>query len=198
MPTLKETNIPVVRNDIIKTHVPTGFKRGERKDRGDVFPCFSIDKSPESLAEFVSYYGLDNVVETLNSSYTINCQQIAAVVEKELKENMGLVPDSSEYNSKYVELITKYLSELTTRGETISELEEANDKINTQLADLVAKQTEAASVGDMVTVVGLLAEVMKMTETIKKNHLAIASKQRKRKTGDESEEGEVTKTPVPA
>lgn len=189
---LYDVTLSIERNGIALEHPWQPFKRGDRAKAGERYPGIVLagetdEEKQKAVAHFVNFYGIDNTLATLNATYTVICQQTADTVDTELTEKMSLKVNTPEYNAKFGELFIKYMTELTTRGETIDELKAINSVLSNEIAALVVEQQAALEAQDMPKVIALMGTIKAKSENIKRNTLTMESKARPRKKKTDAE-----------
>ena len=191
---LYDTSIVIKRNTVELPHIWTEFVRGEAKKEGRKYPApaFEINKdTPDDVIKsqvdtFMQFLDPSNTLEILFADYKIICQQTAKTVEAEITENLKLTLDSDEGVKKFVELFTKYMTELTTRGLTKAELLAENMKLSEDVAVLTEDAMKYQD-SDPAKAIGYFLKIKKCMDSIRRNNLTIASKARSRNKDEEPE-----------
>lgn len=189
---LYNSEIVVPRNDVNLTTSWATYKRGEKKKAGDKFPSFTITE--ENLPDIIAWYGSDNVVAALTQDLNLSSQQITQTVQEELAKLTSLEEGSSEWVSKFNDLYVKYMSALTTRGESKASLLAQNEALSREIVQLGTSNNDVterlisgtATEADKQVIRDTRKRMLELQAQIQKNSEAIETKKR-RKEVDEDE-----------
>jgi hypothetical protein len=186
---LYNKSITITRNEVPFSPVWTNFKRGTRKETGEKFLEFPVTE--DTLESVIAWYGKDNIAADLKASLAVSSQAIMDSVYEEL-DKLDLSVGSSEWCDKFEELYTKYMTTLTTRGETIAALKAANEKLYNDIITLGEQATDLMNKGDQAGAMALMVQMTKVRGLVSKNNEAIATKTRKKESDDDDGAGKST------
>ena len=175
----------VTRNNTTVAFSPTDFTRGERKKEGIKYPSTG-EITSETLDSFRAWLGEDNFFGLINAPW--RTWQIG-VFDAVLKNSP---------NGEFSETLAKqYLEELSTRGETIAEIDQKIAECSAKLQAFADRFQEASASGSMEKVMQITQEFTKLSEESKKLAVLRGSKQRVRKSKEDEDTDDAT-TPVAA
>lgn len=191
---LYNSEIVVPRNDIPLVTSWATYKRGEKKKAGDKFPSFTITE--ENLPDIIAWYGSDNVVAALTQDLNLSSQQITQTVQEELAKLTSLEEGSSEWVSKFNDLYVKYMSALTTRGESKASLLAQNEALSREIVQLGTSNNDVterlisgtATEADKQVIRDTRKRMLELQAQIQKNSEAIETKKRRKEVDDEETE----------
>lgn len=154
------------------TFVPTPFAKGKKKELGIKYPAFPV-VSAETLDIARNFFGDENFFSMLNNEIRLWIQQTYnAVVEVQ----------GGEFDES---LFIKYVTELSTRGETKDEIEQALAKLRTEMLEVLAKSETATTDAEKLQYLGEFQEISKK---VKKYSALLESKKRVPRAAKEEEE----------
>lgn len=171
--------LEINRNGVALTFSPTDYLRGQRKKDGLQY-LSPGDIGAETLQSFIQWLGEDDfygMVNAISRKNWIDTQD--AVLEN----------NSGEYNET---LHKQYLEELSTRGETLEDIDTKLKAANSKMIDLLPKVASAQSANDLQAQANLMGEFMKITEEVKKLTVAYNSKKRAPRKVKEEDEAEAS------
>lgn len=156
-----ETTLTVKRNEVEIDFPPTAFVRGKRMQEGIKYPSTG-DITEESLPQLRKWLGDENFFGMINENWRLWQQQVF---------NSVLSNNNDTFDAT---LWTSYMEELSTRGESMEELETKLAGINDSFVKIV-DEMQANPTADMNV---LKEEFMRLSGEAKKIKVAIGSKKR--------------------
>ncbi len=168
--------LEVTRNAVTLTFSPTDYLRGKRKAEGLQY-LSPGDVNKDTLQDYIKWLGEDDFYGMVNAISRKNWIDTQDAV---LENNQGTYSDV---------LHKQYLEELSTRGETLEDIDNKLKAANNEMIELLPKVSAAQANNDLAAQAALMGEFMKITEQVKKLTVAYNSKKRApRKTKEEEVE----------
>jgi len=156
-----ENTLTVKRNEVEVDFPPTNFARGKRAQEGIKYPSTG-DITEETLGKLKKWLGDENFFGMLNEAWRLWQQQVFNAV---LSNNDDVFAES---------LWKQYMEELSTRGESMEDLEIKLGAINDSFVKIVDEMQSNPS----ADIMQLKSEFVRLSEEAKKIKTAINSKKR--------------------
>lgn len=195
---LYNSEIVVERNGITLVLPWAPYKRGEKKKAGEQFPSFVV--TAENYEAVSKWNGLENQIASVTQDLNLSSQQITQTVQEELVKLSSLEEGSGEWVSKFNDLYVKYMSALTTRGESKASLLAQNEALSREIVQLGTSNNDVterlisgtATEADKQVIRDTRKRMLELQAQIQKNSEAIETKKRRKEVDDEETEPTAT------